>query len=127
MLLKTCEPKCFLRVDIGAINVHVFLAGSYLSTELRGHCPSDPPIAYKLIKDQIEFTSVNLVFVFKTNLFTYKPFSTATATPNLRVIMEATLVHLFSLGSYLWINQNRNNNQVLPGVFLKIHFTFRRG
>lgn len=43
----------------------------------KGDVPSEPPTAYK------------------------KPPSTATATPNLRVLMEATRVHLFSLGSYL--------------------------
>lgn len=43
----------------------------------KGDVPSEPPTAYK------------------------KPPSTATATPNLLVLMEATRVHLFSLGSYL--------------------------
>lgn len=43
--------------------------------------PSDPPTAYK------------------------KPPNTATATPSLRVLMDATRVHLFSFGSYLQGNQ----------------------
>lgn len=52
---------------------------AWLSTipVFNGDVPSDPPTAYR------------------------KPPSTATATPSLLVLMEATRVHLFSLGSYL--------------------------
>ena len=44
---------------------------------MSGEVPSEPPTAYR------------------------KPPSTATATPSLLVLMEATRVHLFSFGSYL--------------------------
>ena len=44
---------------------------------LSGEVPSEPPTAYR------------------------KPPRTATATPSLLVLMEATRVHLFSFGSYL--------------------------
>ena len=44
-LLKTAQPRCLRRVDMGAIAVHAFFRGSYRSTVFNGLCPSDPPMA----------------------------------------------------------------------------------